>query len=328
MRFVTFEPMPSVPRFGFVVRDGRIADVEGAFTVCLAQDIPAERARALARAMTPPDAQAFIEGGDVSLDAARRAQGFVEAALASGRVPTGPRGERIVFDAGAVTLKAPIRPRKFIAAGKNYYAHQQEMQRTDNPQGPRVPIAHVQFGSTVADPDATVKFPPETRHMDYEVEIAVIMGKPCFDVPKERAYDYVFGYCVFNDLTDRDMYRGENAQGGGIGCMGKNLEGFSPLGPYLVTKDEIPNPQDLLLESRINGEVRQHDRSSLMMFKIDEQIAHWSKIGLDPGDALGSGTPGGVAMGRKHGEAPWWLKRGDVVECEVEGLGVLRTRIA
>lgn len=328
MRLVTYEPAPSIQRFGALAKDGRIVDLEGAFTACLAQDMPADRARGLARVMTPPDAQPFIEGGEICLSAGRRAIDFVEKNLAAGRVPTGPRGEKIVFEVDAVKLKAPLKPRKFIAAGKNYFAHQQEMQQKADPTGPRVPIAHVQFASTVTDPDATVKFPRETRHMDYEVEIAVVIGKPCYNVPRDKVYDYVFGYTIFNDLTDRDMYRGENSQGGGIGCLGKNLEGFSPLGPYLATKDEIPNPQDLLLESRINGEVRQHDRSSLMMFKIDEQIAHWSKIGLEPGDMLGSGTPGGVAMGRKHGEKPWWLKRGDVVECEVEGLGVLRTRIA
>jgi acylpyruvate hydrolase len=328
MRFVTFAAN-GVERFGMLTRDGRILDIEGAAAARLARELPLDRALALAHAMTPPDARAFIATGRVALEEARRALDWAEGCLAGGTPPSGPRGETILFSEGQVKLLAPVpRPRKFIAAGKNYFSHQQEMQQRVEPTGPQVPIAHVQFASTVIGPGETVRFPRETKHMDYEVEIAAVIGRPAFGVSREDALSYVFGYTIFNDITDRDMYRGENREGGGIGLLGKNFAGFSPLGPVLCTADEVGDPQNLGLRSRVNGETRQDSNSSLMMFKIDEQIAHWSRIGLEPGDMLGSGTPGGVAAGRKPDEKPWWLKRGDTVECEVDRIGVLTTHIA
>lgn len=329
MRFVTYEPREGVARFGVMLRDGRVLDLEGGFAAALAREIPADRALALARVMAPPEARAFIANGAIALDAARRALRHAETALAAGAPPTGPSGETVVFALADVRLKAPVpRPSKFIAAGKNYFSHQQEMQARADPTAPTVPIAHVQFASTVIGPGDTVRFPPETRHMDYEVEIAVVIGRPALAVRREEALDYVFGYTIYNDITDRDMYRGENREGGGIGLLGKNFAGFSPLGPFLCTPDEVGDPQALGLRSRVNGETRQDSNSSLMMFKIDEQIAHWSRIGLEPGDMLGSGTPGGVAAGRKPDEPPWWLKPGDTVECEIDRIGVLTTHIA
>jgi acylpyruvate hydrolase len=275
--------------------------------------------------MAPANAQAFIEGGAVCLDAARRALAHVEANPAA----LGPAGETILFDRGSVRLKAPVpRPRKFIAAGKNYRAHQQEMSRPGfAPNEPKLPIAHVQFASTVVGPDETVPIPKETRHMDYEVELAVVIGRRAVNVSKAEARGFVFGYTVFNDLTDRDMYRGEYDEGGAIGCLGKNFAGFSPLGPVLVTPDEIGDPYQLALRSRVNGEIRQDGSVGLLMYNIEDQIAHWSGIGLDPGDMLGTGTPGGVAAGRKPDQPSWWLKKGDVVECEIDRIGVLRTTI-
>ena len=330
MRFVTYATQTVDGRFGAVLSNGAILDLEGGFAAKLARDIPADRAYALARAMTPPEARAFIGNGAVALDAARQALAHAEAAMAAGGPPpTGPRGERIAFPLGEVRLLAPIpRPRKFIAAGKNYFAHQQEMQQRADPRAPTVPIAHVQFASTVIGPGETVRFPPETKHMDYEVEIAAVIGRPARSVRREDALGHVFGYTIYNDITDRDMYRGENRVGGGIGLLGKNFAGFSPLGPWIVTSDEVGNPQELGLRSRVNGETRQNSNAALMMFKIDEQIAHWSRIGLEPGDMLGTGTPGGVAAGRKPDQEQWWLKPGDIVEIEVDRIGTLKTHIA
>ncbi len=324
MRFVTYQTT-GIARFGVLMGDGRILDVEGGFAAALAREISAERARVLAAAMAPPEARAFIDGGQISLDAAGRALAFAEETRAKGDVPAGPRGETILFDTAAVRLMAPLRPRNFIAAGKNYWSHQQEMQRSPGSNQPGLPIAHVQFASTVVGPDETVRFPPETKHMDYEVELAVVIGRPARDVARADAMGHVFGYTVYNDITDRDMYRGEYDQGGAFGCLGKNFPGFSPLGPVLCTPDEVGDPLALKLKTRINGETRQDGPASLMMYKIDEQIAHWSRIGLAPGDLLGTGTPGGVAAGHKGGD--WWLKPGDVMECEIEKIGTLRTTI-
>ena len=328
MRFVTFAPAPSIERFGILLGDARILDIEGGVAAMLSREVPVDRALALAHAMAPPDAQNFIANGRIALDAARRAVPFADEQARSGMLK-GPRGEKIVFAADEVTLLAPVpRPRKFIAAGKNYFEHQDEMGRPAESKAPALPIAHVQFASTVVGPDATVPIPPETKHLDYEVEIAAVIGRYAYRVPREQALDYVFGYTVYNDLSDRDLYRGEARLGGGVGLLGKNFAGFSPLGPCLVTPDEIGDPQLLGLRSRVNGQMRQNSTAQRMMYKIDEQIAHWSGIGLEPGDMLGTGTPGGVAAGRKPDQDPWWLKPGDVVEVEVDRIGTLRTYIA
>ena len=288
--------------------------------------MPVDRALALAHAMAPPNVQDFIATGRIALDAARQAQRFAEE---QGSTIKGPRGETIAFAPNAVKLLAPVpRPRKFIAAGKNYFEHQDEMGRPDDSKVPQLPIAHVQFASTVVPPDATIGIPPETKHLDYEVEIAAVIGKRAFNVTREAALDHVFGYTVYNDVSDRDTYRGEARLGGGVGCLGKNFAGFSPLGPYLVTPDEIGDPQMLRLQSRVNGQMRQNSTAQRMMYHIDRQIAHWSQIGLEPGDMLGTGTPGGVAAGRKPDQEQWWLKSGDVVEVEVDKLGTLVTHIA
>ena len=326
MRFVTFAPAPGIERFGLVLNDGDILDLEGGFAASLAREFPVDRALALAHAMAPPNAQDFISTGRIALDAARQAHRFAEELRDAAK---GPRGEKIVFAPGEVSLLAPVpRPRKFIAAGKNYFEHQDEMGRPADSKQPQLPIAHVQFASTVVPPGATIAIPPETKHLDYEVEIAAVIGRPAWRVPKDKALDYVFGYTVYNDVSDRDTYRGEASKGGGVGCLGKNFAGFSPLGPYLVTPDEIGDPQLLGLRSRVNGQSRQNSTAQRMMYKIDEQIAHWSEIGLEPGDILGTGTPGGVAAGRKPDQEQWWLKSGDVVEVEVDKLGTLVTHIA
>ncbi len=109
--------------------------------------------------------------------------------------------------------------------------------------------------------------------------------------------------------------------------MGKSFPGFAPMGPYLVTADEIPDPQNLKLKLSVNGETRQDSNLSYMIFKIRDMIAYWSQMGLNPGDVLTTGTPRGVAAGRKPDQAPWWLKPGDVVEAEVENIGLLKNRI-
>jgi len=328
MRFVTFVPAAGIERFGALLQDGRILDLEGGSATRLAQAVPVDRALALAHAITPPNAQDFIANGAVALDAARQALQFAEERLRSGAPLQGPRGETITFAQNAVQLLAPVpRPRKFIAAGKNYFEHQDEMGRPADSKVPQLPIAHVQFASTVVGPDAKVAIPPETKHLDYEVEIAAVIGRPAYGVSRERALGYVFGYTVYNDLSDRDMYRGESRLGGGVGLLGKNFAGFSPLGPVLVTPDEIGDPQLLGLRSRVNGQERQNSTAQRMMYHIDQQIVHWSRIGLEPGDILGTGTPGGVAAGRKPDQEPWWLKPGDIVECEVDKVGTLRTYI-
>ncbi len=325
MRFVTFQTVQGTDRLGFVASNGQIADLEGSFAGKLSVDIPWERACELAAALAPSDPIAFLVGGDVCLEAARQASSFVKGKIDAGTLPLGPSHEKILFESGEVCLKAPLpRPRKIICAGKNFVDHLKEMSLRGG-NLPAMPVAFPKVPSAVIGPDQGIDYPEETSQLDYEVEMAIVIGKQCWNISREQAFDHVFGYTVFNDISARDVSVAENREG--VFLLGKNLPGFAPMGPYLCTRDEIGDPQSLHIECRVNGEVRQSSNLAMMMFKIDQMIAFWSRAGLEPGDVLTTGTPSGVAAGRREGAPPWWLKKGDVVEAEVENLGVLRTYI-
>jgi acylpyruvate hydrolase len=258
----------------------------------------------------------FLKRGEKSLEAARQALDFVKNGTADGKAG-------LMLNRDQVRLKAPVpQPGALISAGKNFSDHVAEM---SSKNGPIAPVAFLKLPGTVIGPDDDIPHPPEVKKLDYEVELAVIIGKPCVAVSKEAALDYVAGYAAFNDISARDVIRGENQTG--IHLMGKSFPGFAPMGPYLVTKDEIPDPQNLKLWLRVNGETRQDSSLGYMIFKIRDMIAYWSQMALSPGDVLTTGTPRGVAAGRKDGQTPWWLKPGDIVEAEVEKIGYLRNRI-
>ena len=325
MRFVTFETEGMIERFGFLSEAGRVVDLEGAYAAVLATELPVERACRLAAEMAPPDALAFVESGKIGLRAAREAKAAADAAARTDQPLTGPRGETIDFSAEAVRFKAPFpRPRNFIACGKNFDDHLVEMQQSNRPVAPRIPSGHPQYPSAIVGPDSTVPYPKETGKLDYEVEMAYVIGSRAFRIRPEEALDHIFGFTIYNDLSARDL--GEQEYG--VPLLTKNLPGFAPMGPYLVTRDEFDDLDAVGLRTRVNGELRQSSRVANMRFKIQDQVAFWSQIGLEPGDVLTTGTPGGVAAGRASGAEPWWLKPGDAVECEVDGIGVLRTRIS
>jgi acylpyruvate hydrolase len=255
----------------------------------------------------------FLKRGEKALDAARKAIAH------AGKNPT----KGLVLERRQIRLMAPVpRPGALVSAGKNFSDHVSEM---SSKKGPSDPVAFLKLPGSVIGPEDDIPHPPEVKNLDYEVELAIVIGKPCVNVSVEEALDYVAGYSAFNDISARDVIRGENKSG--IHLMGKSFPGFAPMGPYLVTADEIADPQNLKLSLRVNGEIRQDSNLSYMIFKIRDMIAYWSQLGLNPGDVLTTGTPRGVAAGRKPDQTPWWLKPGDLVEAEVENLGQLKNRI-
>ena len=325
MRFVTFRrPNSLVQQFGIKVGETHVVDVEHGTAARLAIGMTRSKAKEIARAITPSQAISFMSGGETSLAAAQDTFGFSRDAIASGDDIISPDGQSALFRLDDVVLDAPVpNAGKFIAAGKNFIEHLAEMTSMANPERP---VAFAQMNTTLIGPDQTISIPPETGRLDYEVEVAVIIGKPAYMVSADNAMSYIFGYTIFNDLSARDLYRAE--QGSGIPLLGKNLANCAPMGPHIVTSDELSDPSSLRLMMRINGEIRQSSTLRSMLFGIAELVSWWSRIGLEPGDIISSGTPSGVAAGRKPGEEPWWLKPGDVAEAEVEGLGVLRTTFA
>lgn len=225
-------------------------------------------------------------------------------------------------------LLAPIpRPRRNVfCVGWNYSEHFAEGQAARGPGGateiPDHPAFFSKSAAAVVGPDAPVWHPaPHSSQLDYEVELAVVIGKAGRDVSEERALEHVFGYTVGNDVSVRDHQR----RHGGQWFKGKSFDTHCPLGPWIVTADEIPDPQVLDISSRVNGEDRQGSNTRHMVFPVRRIIAELSAgMSLEPGDVILTGTPEGVGMGFTP---PRFLKVGDVLEMEIEGIGRLRNRV-
>ena len=211
-------------------------------------------------------------------------------------------------------IHAPVaRPQKVICIGLNYEDHAAE---TGAPI-PEKPIVFSKYANSIIGHGEAIRIPPITQQPDYEAELAVVIGRTARNVPESEALDHVFGYTNANDVSARDIQRGE----GGQWTRGKAIDTFCPLGPYIVTRDEVPDPQNLSVRCTLNGEVVQDGHTSRMIFSVAELVAFLSTgMTLVPGDVIITGTPPGVGMAR---DPQLWLKDGDEVSVEIEGLGTL-----
>ena len=245
-----------------------------------------------------------FEGEGVSLDALEALKGVDLTAL-----PAVEGNSRI----GA----AVARVETFYAIGLNYAQHAAEA----GMEPPKEPILFNKSASCLAGPNDPLTLPKGSEKSDWEVELGVVIGKRAQNVSVEEALSYVAGYCVINDVSER-AYQIER---GGQWTKGKSAPGFGPVGPYLVTADEVPDPQALGLRLSLNGEMVQNNFTSDMIFSVAEIIAHMSEfMALVPGDVIATGTPEGVGMGMKPQR---FLRVGDVMELEIDGLGSQRTEV-
>ncbi|MFQ5692359.1 MAG: fumarylacetoacetate hydrolase family protein [Nitrospinota bacterium] len=326
MKIATFETTPEDPigpRLGLVLEDGSVADLSLALTI-LEADHRDPRAMALRSKWGRDGLLGFLRTGEESIGAAKRVAEFIGEKVEQGVALEGARGTPVVHAGDRVRFHPPVRrPGKIIAMGLNFEDHILE-----NPSAPRprYPMGFLQAASTLIGNETPVVYPRDTSELDYEVEVAVVIGKGGKNIPPERALEHVAGYTIFNDLSARDIQRGEMKIG--LLVMGKNLDGLAPMGPYLVLADEVPDPHDLTLECWVNDEAEPRQRGSTrnLIFRIPELIAHWSKMTLEPGDIITTGTPSGVATFRTPRE-DFYLKPGDTVRCVVSRLGELRNPI-
>lgn len=214
-------------------------------------------------------------------------------------------------------LLAPLIPGKIVAIGLNYMDHIRE----SGLERPTRPLVFAKFPSSVIGSEAPIVIDEKlTERADWEVELAVIIGRTARDVQPELALEFVAGYTVANDVSARDVQFGD-----GQWVRGKSFDTFCPLGPWIVTPEEIPDPQSLRLSTRVNGEIRQDSTTAEMVFGVRELIAFCSRsFTLDPGDAILTGTPWGVG---EFMQPPQSLHPADVVECEIERIGVLRNGV-
>ena len=291
MRLVTFRADGGNARLGAVVGD-QVVDLAEA-----------------SGGAVPDEMIAFIEAGPTALVTARAI------------LQANPAG----IPLSSVTLLAPIpRPRRNVfCLGLNYRAHAAEAQQFGVTQkDPEHPIFFTKPPSTVVGPDAAIEVITDvTREVDWEVEVTVVIGPGGVDIAKDAAMDHVFGYTIANDVSARDL----QFRHGGQWFKGKGLDTFCPVGPWIVTADEIPDPANLEVILRVNGVEKQHSNTSKLIFDLPTMIASLSEgLTLEAGDVILTGTPEGVGFARKP---PEFLHDGDIVECEVERIGLLRNSV-
>lgn len=271
---------------------------------------------ALAAPKLPTDMTAFIEAGDRALTAAAKA------------LRTRKKEARLSLSRVRLSAPIPTPRRNVLCVGKNYYDHAKEFDDSgfNATKGesaiPDLPIIFTKAPSSVIGPgDPIPGHLDPTKSVDYEVELGVVIGKGGRGITKRNALKHVYGYTIINDVTSRHL-QADHKQW----FLGKSIDGFCPMGPWLVTADEIGNVKKLRVQSKVNGEIRQNARVKDLIFDIPTLIATLSKgMTLQPGDIIATGTPAGVGIGFKP---PKFLKKGDVVTLDIDGIGTLENPVS
>lgn len=319
MRYNHVNEAASLARLGVLLPEQRVGDLGAAYARHLVEVRGDPQGRDISALRMPPHIAAFLANGQYGWEALRATYDFL---LTLDEDARGLDGEKLKIPLVEARLHAAVKPSKVIAVGRNYSEHLKEAGVKIDMV---VPSAWIKANSTIIGPTRDIEKPACVAELDYETELAVVIGKRCKNVPESRAYEVIAGYTVMNDVSARDIVRLERKEGNQL--LGKMFDGFAPMGPWLVTCDEVPDPMNLRVVTRVNGEVRQNGNTRDMIWPIPKLIAYLSQMTLEPGDVISTGTPSGVAVGRKPGESPWFLNAGDVLESEVEGVGVMRNKI-
>ncbi|WP_406086956.1 fumarylacetoacetate hydrolase family protein [Kitasatospora purpeofusca] len=293
MRLLTYcTPGDDTPRPGALLAGDRVADLSAL--------------AAVTGVRLPPDLLGLVAAGEPALAAVRE--------MLTGATGEGP----LVRPLAEVVLRAPLRPGKIVGVGLNYVEHVAESHRTLDTERelPDRPVLFSKPSTAVTGPGQPILHNAElTEQLDWECELAVVIGTPAFRVTEADALRHVFGYSIVNDISARDQRRS------GQWFFSKGQDSYAPFGPFVVTADEIPDPQRLDLSLRVNGELRQDSNTRHMLFGIARLIADISSgVTLEPGDVIATGSPSGVGAGMVP---PQFLRPGDLVEATIEGIGTL-----
>lgn len=305
MKIVTYSIQANPLRLGILIDEQTILDPQQAYVEML-NSRGQQRAEEIGNALLPSDPTAFLTNGELAWSAAHEAIEYVKHNQVS----------KALYKKDDVHIGPPLlKPNKIICVGLNYKDHILEMKR----DFPVHPVIFAKFATAIAEPFGTFSLNSKlTQKLDYEAELAFVIGRKGKNISQADAMDYVAGYTVVNDITARDMQK-RTIQW----LQGKTLDKSLPMGPFLVTKDEIPNPHGLDISLAVNGEIRQKSNTEQLLFNINYLVEFLSGImTLEPGDVVCTGTPGGV------GEAQGlFLKDSDIVHIEIGGIGSIETRI-
>jgi acylpyruvate hydrolase len=312
MRLVTFE-FQGGTRLG-AEQEGHVVDLNRGYALLLATrgaaDFQAQADREL-----PADMRGFLDLWEQSLPRAKEVLAFARDLQGGG----GALARAVIHPLQAVRLRAPIQnPRKIICLGLNYRDHAQETKL----EIPSDPILFSKYPSAIIGPEDPILLPSVSREVDYEAELTFIMARKGRHIPKAQALDYVAGYTIMHDVSARDY---QMRKPGGQWMSGKTFDTFAPLGPALVTQEDIPDPHVLDISCTVSGERLQVSNTKHLIFSVPDIVAYCSHIfTLEPGDVIATGTPGGVGFARKP---PRFLKDGDMVVIDIQGIGALRNPV-
>ncbi|GAA0448191.1 fumarylacetoacetate hydrolase family protein [Lentibacillus halophilus] len=307
MKLLSYQPKRSVgpPRVGFMLGE-QVVDLQQAWCYWRRSRHENEWAAA-AESFFPSDPSRFYKGGD---DIIRQAQ---EAAAYAETIPV----QDICFDRDDVRLLTPVpEPSKIICIGKNYADHAAEM-KSDLPD---YPVLFAKFANSLIGPEDAIEKSSETNQLDYEVELTAVVGKEASHVKRANARDYIAGYTIGNDISARDLQMRTPEW-----LQGKTIDRSTPVGPWVVTSDELGDPGNIMVRSSVNKDVRQSSSTDKLIFDVPYLMEFISElITLNPGDLIMTGTPKGVGMGM---DPPKFLNDGDIVTMDIENIGTLENKV-
>ncbi len=311
----------SFARTGILLPGDMMADFRAGCARYLAEKAGDPQARELAKLRCGGDIVAFLKNGSPAGELAASAVPYLGDLLKSDPAAKGLDGEPLFTPLGECRLHAPVRPGKVIAVGRNYREH---LRQVGSDTEMKVPSAWIKSNNTIIGPSRDIVKPACVKQLDYETELTVVIGKKCKNIPEEKAYDVIYGYMVANDISARDVVKIERIAKNQL--LGKMFDTFCPTGPWIVTRDEVRDPMNLRIRTRVNGGLRQDGCTKDMIWNIPQLIAYVSQMTLEPGDLITTGTPEGQALGQADASS-LYLRAGDVLESEIEGVGMLRNKV-
>jgi 2-keto-4-pentenoate hydratase/2-oxohepta-3-ene-1,7-dioic acid hydratase in catechol pathway len=300
---------------GVLVADGLVADLRAGHALFMLEEKGNAKGEELAAIFIPPYITQFLYLGEPGWEALAETYAWMAEIARKDRAARGLRGEELFIALAECRLYAPVRPGKLIGVSRNYRDYAR-----DEAEAGGMPRVFAKLASSVVGPGRDILKPAVTDDLDCAAELALVIGRKCKHVSPEKAYEAIAGYTILNDVTARDVARRESA--GGQVLLGKCYDTFAPLGPWLVTRDEIPDPMRLQISARVNGNLRQEGNTSTMIHSLAALVSYLSQMTLMPGDVIATGSPGPLVSAASRP-----LVDGDMIECEIEGIGVLRNAV-
>jgi acylpyruvate hydrolase len=320
MRYSRRHEPSALARMGVLVAEDMVADLRAGHALFLLEERGNLKGEALAEIFIPPYITQFLHLGEPGWEALAETYAWMAELVHEDPSAQGLRGEDLFIPLAECRLYAPVRPGKLIAVAGNYRDAPPGQPPHRQPLQGGVPGAFVKLTSALVGPGRDIIKPVVCEVLECETELAVVIGRKCKHVSVDKATEYVAGYTVLNDVTARDVTERERA-GGNI-LIGKSYDTFAPLGPWLVTRDEVPDPMRLAIRMRVNGTLRQESNTAGMVHPVATLVSYFSQLTLMPGDVIATGSPPLLAQSGHQ-----TLAVGDRIECEVESIGVLRNAV-